>query len=118
MYGGNDGTFDLIMIYYIRSCRSTSLLLTLPISYILGRCHIKSFHNTVVSLLKNYNGTVHFQQEIVNDSANNISTSQIFTFMISRTVRIKLDRQVTRGLVPACISVSHAAGYVVNTCVY
>ena len=79
------------------------------------------FHNTVVSLFFKDNGTVHFQQGIINDSANNISTSQIFTFMISRTVRIKLDRQVTRGLVPVelstCITGSHAATYVVNACI-
>ena len=28
---------------------------------------------------------VHFQQGTINDAANNISTSQNFTFMISRT---------------------------------
>ena len=31
---------------------------------------------------------VHFQQVIINDAANNISTYQSFTFMISRTVII------------------------------
>ena len=36
----------------------------------------------------NNNGTVNIQQGIMNDAANNISTSQIFTFMISRTLII------------------------------
>ena len=31
---------------------------------------------------------VHFQQGIINDAANNISTSQIFTFVISHTLII------------------------------
>ena len=78
---------------------------------------------------------VHFQQGIINDAANNISTSQSFTFMISRTliiqssevyhvaliqsrgrslvvthrttdVRVTLDRPVTRGSVSVELSTS------------
>ena len=36
----------------------------------LNKFHKKSFYNTVVSLLKNDNGTVNFQKGIINDGAN------------------------------------------------
>ena len=48
----------------------------------------KSFYNNSCFSLQNDNGTVHFQQEIINDAADNISTSHILTFMISRTLII------------------------------
>ena len=48
-----------------------------------------SFYNTVVSIYQNYNGTVHFQQGIINDAADNISTSHISKLMIYHTLIIR-----------------------------